>query len=113
MVGVTLLYQHMAVEAAHLRDGEHADAAKAAGLDRQHFALGDVGAQRALAVALQAVEGDDGGGNVALQRAAGKIGVAAGGLQQAVLDQLVLDGAVGTHLAAGEEVNSYEETFLP
>ena len=30
-----------------------------------------------------------------------KVGVAAGGLEQAVLDELVLDGAVGAELAAG------------
>ena len=58
VVGIALLDQHMAVEAAHLGDGEDADAAKAAGLDGQDLALGDVGAEVALAVALEAVEGD-------------------------------------------------------
>ena len=37
--------------------------------------------------------------DVAFQGAAGEIGVAAGGLQQAVLDELVLHGAVTAHLA--------------
>ncbi len=51
--------------------------------------------------ALQAVEGDLAGGDVALQGAAGEVGVGAGGLQQAVLDELVLHGPVGAQLAAG------------
>ena len=101
MVGIALLHQHVAVEAAHLRDGEDADAAEGAGLDRQDLALGDVGAQLALAVALQAVEGDLGGSDVALQGAPGEVGVGALGLQQAVLDELILHGPVGAQLAAG------------
>ena len=70
MVRIVLLDQDMAVEAAHVVDGEHTDAAEGAGRDRQDFALGDVAAQDAFAVALQAVEGDVGSGDVAFQRAA-------------------------------------------
>ena len=94
VVRIALLYEHMAVEAAHFGDGEHADAAEAAGGDGQDLALGDVGAQVAVAVTLQAVEGDVARRDVALNGAAGEVGVAAGGLEQAVLDELVLDGAV-------------------
>ena len=101
VVGEALLNQHMAVEAAHLMDGEHADAAEAGGSHRQHLALGDVGAQTALAVALEAIEGDLAGGDVALQGAAGEVGVASLRLQEAVLDELVLHGPVGAHLAGG------------
>ncbi len=101
VVGVALLDQYMAVEPAHLVDGEHADAAKAAGLDGQHLALGDVGAQIALAVALEAVEGDVRGRNVRLQGAAGEVGVAVLGLQQAVLNELVFHRPVGAQLAGG------------
>ena len=65
------------------------------------LALGDVGAQLPLAVALQAVEGDGGGGDVPLQGAPGEVGLGALGLQQAVLDQLILHRPVGAQLAAG------------
>ena len=78
-----------------------ADAAEGPGGHGQDLALGDVGAELALAVALQAIEGDVRGGNVALKGAAGEVGIAADRLQQAVLDQLVLDGAVAAHLAGG------------
>ena len=91
----------MAIEAPHFGNAEHADAAEGAGAHVQHLALGDIGAQIALAVALQAVEGDGAGRNIALQRAAGKVRLAARGLQQAVLDQLILDGAVAAQLALG------------
>ena len=74
MVGIALLDEHVAVEAAHLGNGEHADAAEGTGGHRQDLALGDVGAQVALAVTLQAVEGDLAGGDVALQGAAGEVG---------------------------------------
>ena len=88
VVGVALLDQHMAVEAAHLGDGKDADAAERTGGHRQNFALGDVGAEVALAVTLQAVEGDVGRCDVTFQCATGKVGLAARRLQQTVLDQL-------------------------
>ena len=95
---VALLDQHVAVEAAHLRDREDADAAEAAGGHRKDFAFRDVGAQVTVGVALQAVEGDLGRSDIALERAAGEVRFAAV-FQQAVLDQLILDGPVGAHLA--------------
>ena len=101
VVRVALAHQHMAVEAAHFGDGEHADAAEAAGGHVEHLALGHIGAQDALAVALEAVEGDVAGGDVALKGAAGEVRLAALRLQQAVLDELVLDGAAGAELAFG------------
>ena len=100
VVGVALLDEHMAVEAAHLGDGKDTDAAEGPGGHGEDLALGDVGAQAALAVALEAVEGDLAGGDVALQGAPGKVGLAAI-LQQAVLDELVLHGAAAAQLAAG------------
>ena len=81
MVGIALLHQHMTVEPAHFGDGEYADAAEGAGLDRQDFTLGNVGAELALAVALETVEGDGRGGDIAFQRAAGEIGLGTLGLQ--------------------------------
>ena len=82
-----LAHQHVAVEAAHFGDGEHADAAEAAGGHVEHLALGHIGAQDALAVALEAVEGDVAGGDLALEGAAGEVGLAALGLKQTVLDE--------------------------
>ena len=69
--GSASLHQDVAVEAAHLGMAKTPIAAEGAGPDGQHLALGDVGAQPALAVALQAVEGDGGGGDVPLQGAPG------------------------------------------
>ena len=101
VVGIALLDEHMAVEAAHLRDGEHADAAEGAGGHGQHFAFCHIGAQLPVGSALQPEEGDLAGGDVALQGAAGEVRVRAGGLQQAVLDELVFHCPVGAQLAAG------------
>ena len=101
VMGVALLHQHVTVEAAHFGDGEDADAAEGAGSNVQNLTLSDVGAEHALAVALQAVEGHGAGGDVALEGAAGDVGLGAFGLKHAVLDQLVLDRAVSTHLAGG------------
>ena len=90
---IALLHQHVAVEAAHFLDGKDADAAEGLGGHGQHFALSQVGADFAFGVALQAVEGDGTGSDVAFQGAAGEVRFASFGLQQAVLDQLVLDRA--------------------
>ena len=80
VVRIALLYQHMTVETTHFVDGEHADAAEGAGRDGQHFALRDVGAHHAVRIALQAVERDGAGRDVAFQRAAGEVRIAAGGI---------------------------------
>lgn len=58
MVREVLLDEHVAIEAVHLRDAKHGDAAKRARAHRQDLALGDVAAKTPLAVALQAIEGD-------------------------------------------------------
>ena len=55
---ILLLNQHMTVEAVHLRNGEDADAAKAAGRYVQNLALCNVGLEFARGVALQTEEGD-------------------------------------------------------
>ena len=65
VVGLALLHQHVAVVTAHLGDGEHADAAEGAGGHRQDLALCHVAAELAVSSALQAVEGDFAGGDVA------------------------------------------------
>ena len=98
VMGVAALDQDVAVEAVHLGDGEHADAAEGLGRHGQDLALGDVGLQHAVLVALEAIEGDLAGSDVALEGAAGDVGSAAV-LQQTVLDQLVLNSAAGAHLA--------------
>ena len=56
VVRVALLNEDVAVEAAHLRDGEDADAAEAARMYRQNLALGNVASQHAVRVALEAIE---------------------------------------------------------
>ena len=96
--GVALLDQDVTVETAHLVDCEDADAAEGTGGNGQDFAFSDVGTQVALRVALQTVEGDVAGSDVAFQSAAGDVRSAAV-LQQTVLDQLVLNSAAGAHLA--------------
>ena len=93
MMGIALFDEHMAIEAAHFRDGEDADAAEGLGGHRQDLALGDVGPQLPVAGALEAEEGDVAIGNVALQSAAGEVRGAAV-FQQAVLDQLILHAAL-------------------
>ena len=63
---IALLYQHVAVEAAHFLDGKDTDAAEGLGSYGQHFAFSQVGTNFAFAVALQAIEGDGAGGDVRL-----------------------------------------------
>ena len=87
-----LLDEDVAVEAAHLRNGEDADAAEGVRGCWQDFALGDVGAQLAIGRALEAEEGDVAVGDVALEGAARDVRRVAV-LEQAVLDQLVLHAA--------------------
>ena len=54
VVGVVLGNQHVTVEALHLGDGEHADAAEGTGGNGQDFTLRNVGLQLAVSGALQA-----------------------------------------------------------
>ena len=111
VVRIALFEQHVAIEAAHFGDGEYADAAEGVRAHVEHLALGHIGAQRALAVALQAVEGHVARGQVALERAAGKVRFAAGGLEQAVLDQLIANRAAVAQLAGvidAEKINGRE-----
>ena len=90
---IALLDQHVAVEPTHLGDREHRDAAEGTRLDRQDLALGHIGAKRALGVALQSVEGDGAGCDVALECAACNVRRPAV-FQQPVLDKLVFYGPV-------------------
>ena len=78
MVGIPLLHQDVTVEPAHLGDSEHADAAEGAGGHGQDFAFRHIAAELAVSSALQTIEGDLAGSDVAFQSAAGEIGIAAG-----------------------------------
>ena len=100
MVREALLDQHVAIEAAHLMDGENADTAKTGGGHRQNLTLGNVGAEVALTVALQTEEGDLAGGDITLEGTAGEVGIGSFRLKEPVLDELILDSAVRAHLAA-------------
>lgn len=101
MVRISLLNQHMTVEATHLLDGKYADAAKGAGSHRQDFSFRQVGSYDAITVTLQTVEGNGACCDIALERSAGEIGIASFRLEQPMLNQLILDRAAVTHLAAG------------
>ena len=101
VVRITLFDQHMTVEACHFGNRKDADAAKGTGLDRKHFTLCDVGTENAFAVTLQTVERNRGRRDITFECAAREIGITACGFEQSVLNQLILDGAVGTHLACG------------
>ena len=100
VVRVALLDEDVAIESPHLRDGEDADAAEAPRMYRQNFALGDIAAQITVGIALQAVERDLACCKIGLERAAREIGLRACRLKQTVLDELILDRAVGAELAA-------------
>ena len=77
VVGITLLDENMAVEPTHFRDGKDADAAEGLGGNIQHFTLGNVSPEVAIAVALEAIEGDVAGGDIAFQSTPGDIRLAA------------------------------------
>ena len=94
-----LLYQDMAVEASHLRDGEYAYPAEAGRGDREHLSLRDIRAEDPLAVALQTVEGDIGSVYIAFESPSREIGRTSLRLKQTVLDELIFHRAVGAHLA--------------
>ena len=100
VVRVALLDEHMPVESPHLRDGEDTDAAEAARMYRQNFTLCNVAAEIAVGVALETVERDLACRDVGFERAAGEVGLGACRFEQTVLDELVLDRAVGAQLAA-------------
>ena len=72
VVRIALLDEDVAVEAAHLRDGEDADAAERTSLDGQDLALGDVAAEFAVGIALEAIECNVARRDVSFERAAGK-----------------------------------------
>ena len=55
---ILLLNQHVTIKAVHLRNGENADAAKAAGRNIQNLALRNVGLELARSIALQTEERD-------------------------------------------------------
>ena len=84
MMRIMLLDEDMTVEAAHFLDGENADAAKAAGCHRKNFAFSDVGTKLTFAVALETIEGNVRCCDVAFERAAGEIRLAACRLEEAV-----------------------------
>ena len=98
VVRIVLLDEHVTIEAAHLRNSEDTDATEGACRHVEHLALSDVGAEHTLGVALHAVECDLARSNVALQCATCEVRLATV-LQQTVLDELVLDGTSGAHLA--------------
>ena len=101
MMGIALFKQYMAIEAAHFPDGKYADAAEAAGGHGQHFALGDIAAKIALAIALEPEEGNIAGGNIPFQGAPGEIRFAARRLQQTMLNELIFHRPLRAHLAGG------------
>ena len=84
----------MAVKAVHLANREHADSAERLRRHGQNLALGDVGLQNAVLVRLQAVERDVAGHDVALERAARDVRLAAV-LEAAVHDELIPHRAAG------------------
>ena len=94
-----LLNEDVAVETAHLGNGECGNAAEGLAVDVKDLAFCDVGAKNALAVTLETVEGDVAGSDIALEGASCEIRLGSGGLEGPVLDELVLDGTVGAHLA--------------
>ena len=98
MVRVALLDEDVAVEAAHLRDGEDADAAERTGPDGQDLALCNVAAKHTVGVALEPIERDLARREVGLQRTAGEVRLGACRFEQTVLDELILDRTVGACL---------------
>ena len=106
MMRVLLLNEHMSIKPTHFGDGKNADTAKAASCNGQDLALSNVGAQNSLAVTLQTIESNVGSSDVAFQRAAGEVGLAARRLQETVLNQLILDSAIVAPLAPASGCHS-------
>src|SRR5699024_6671068 len=68
---IVLLYQHMTVEASHLRNREDTDSSEGACRHRKHLSLCHISAKLAVCRALQAEEGDVARNDVALQGSLG------------------------------------------
>ena len=100
VVRVALLDEDVAIEPAHLRDGEDADAAEAARMYRQNFTLCNVAAKHTVGIALEAIERNIACRNICLECAAREVGLGACRFEQTVLDELILDRTVGAELAA-------------
>ena len=108
VVREVLLDEHMAVEAAHFRDGEYADGTEGVGRYVQHFALCNVCAQLGVGRALETEERDVARGNVAFERALRNLN-----RQGARHDLLVLHGAERQLLGAGvAAVEAHEDILL-
>ena len=107
VVRISLLDEHVTIEASHFLDGEDCDAAEGTGRNVEDLALSNVGNELAVAVALQTIEGDVACCDVAFERSAGEIRIASCGLKQTVLNELILDGAVCAHLA-GRSISAME-----
>ena len=100
VVRIALLDEDVTIEASHLGDCEDTDTTERTCGNIEYFTLGDVRAEIALRVALQAIECDVAGCDVALESTACEVGLATV-LKQTVLDELILDLAVRAHLALG------------
>ena len=98
VVRIALLDEHVAIEAAHLRNSEDTDTTERACRNVEHFTFCDVRAEVALRVALQAIECDVAGCDVALESTTSEVWLATV-LEQTVLNELILDLAVRAHLA--------------
>ena len=95
----SLLDQYMTVEASHFRDGKYAASAKAVRLDRKNFAFCDIASEHAFGITLQTVECDIPCCDVALSSSSCEIRIGSFRLKQTMLDQLIFDRSVCTHLA--------------
>ena len=93
MMRIAVADENIAVEAVHLGNTKYADAAEGLGRHGENLALSDISLKVGILVGLQAVEGDLAGDDVALQRSAGDVRLAAI-LKAAVHDQLILHGAL-------------------
>ena len=99
MVRIALLNQNVTVKSSHLGDCKNAYSAERARSYGENLALGNIRAELALAVALQAVERDIRSCDIALQRAAREIGLRVLRFKQSVLNELILDSTVLAELA--------------
>ena len=108
MVGIIFLHQHMAVEPAHFRDGENADAAKGTGSHRKNLPVCHISLQLCVSGGLQAEECDIARDDIAFQRALGHF------LRQSSChNHLVLHVAEGQLAAAGiSAVEAHKSIFM-
>ena len=107
VVRISLLDEHVAIEASHLLDSEDCDTTEGTGRYVENLALSDVGNKLSVAVALQTIEGDVACCDVALKRSSREIRIASFRLKETVLDELILDRTVAAHLA-GRSVTAVE-----